>query len=171
MQVRATMNEGGLKTAIHVTVVPSWHANPIETGVRPEVILLPLSLMLLIAFMVSSYRAVQKRRLDSLYLIILDLPLAIAFACCCFFLICMYNVAFDPGWTTETSLLSPVNSASGTGNIPKFVPGPVQPWQWLPGSSSSKHIRHIPYEARVLQSSVRICVVQLLRQSLVQTIH
>lgn len=135
------MNEGGLNTALSVTVVPSWHVNPFEAGIRPEIIFMPLALASLIAYLFLSYRAVQKRRLHSLYLVMLDLPLAVAFACCCFFLLCMYNVAFDPGWVTELNLLTPGNSADSTGHIPKFVPGPVQPWQWLPGSSSSKYSR------------------------------
>lgn len=140
-QVAITMDQGGLKTSLGVTVVPAWHVHPLETGVRPEVIFIPLALVCLLGYLVLSYRAVQKRRLYPLYLIILDLPLALAFACCCFFLLCMYNVAFDPGWTDEISSIAGGTVTGSTGHIPKFVPGPVQPWHWLPGSASSKSMR------------------------------
>lgn len=138
VQVNVKINEGGLNTSLKVTVVPSWHVNPVETGVRPEVVFMPLALVCLLAYLCMSYVSVQKRRLHPMNLIILDLPLALSFVCCCFFLVCMYNVAFDPGWADELSSLAVAAPGASTGHIPKFVPGPVQPWQWLPGSFSSK---------------------------------
>ncbi|KAL8448213.1 hypothetical protein Emag_003981 [Eimeria magna] len=140
-RVRVQLNHGGLETTIRVTVVPSWHVNPLESGVRPELVFLPLAVLFLLGFLLLSYRAVQKRRLNSFYLIVLDLPMSIAFACYCFFLLCMYNVAFDAGWSGEITSLTPGIPTLSTGNIPKIVPGPVQPWEWLPGSSSSKRIK------------------------------
>ncbi|CDJ42320.1 hypothetical protein, conserved [Eimeria tenella] len=136
-KVSVKIDEGGLNTSLKVTVVPSWHVNPVETGVRPEVVFMPLALVCLFAYLFMSYMSVQKRRLHPMNLIILDLPLALAFVCCCFFLVCMYNVAFDPGWADELSSLTVAAPGASTGHIPKFVPGPVQPWQWLPGSFST----------------------------------
>ncbi|CDJ27876.1 uncharacterized protein EMH_0095460 [Eimeria mitis] len=135
-KVVITMSQGGLKTSLGVTIVPSWHVHPLETGVRPEVIFIPLALICLLVYLYLSYKAAQKRKLYPLYLVLLDVPLAVAFACCCFFLLCMYNVAFDPGWTEEISSVLAGASAGNTGHVPKYVPGPVQPWRWLPGSAS-----------------------------------
>ncbi|KAL8434233.1 hypothetical protein Efla_001998 [Eimeria flavescens] len=155
-RVRVTLGDGGLKTIIRVTVVPSWHVKPFEAGLRPEAVFLPLAVILLLGYLYLSYRAVQKRRLNSLYLIILDLPLAISFACYCFFLLCMYNVAFDAGWVAETTSLTPGVPTLSTGNIPRIVPGPVQPWQWLPGSSSNPAKSEPPPTAESYPRFVRI---------------
>ncbi|KAL8275932.1 hypothetical protein Esti_000048 [Eimeria stiedai] len=155
-RVRVQLNHGGLETTIRVTVVPSWHVNPVEAGVRPELIFLPLAVFFLLGYLLFSYQAVQKRRLNSVYLIMVDLPMAIAFACYCFFLLCMYSVAFDAGWAAETTSLTPGTPTLSTGNIPKIVPGPVQPWEWLPGSSSSPARSQPPPTAESHPRFVRI---------------
>ncbi|CDI79396.1 hypothetical protein, conserved [Eimeria praecox] len=155
-KVIVKMDQSGLKTSLGVTIVPAWHVHPLETGVRPEVVFLPLALVCLIGYLILSYRAVQKRRLYPLYLILLDLPLAIAFACFSFFLLCMYNVAFDPGWSDELSSISAGTATGSTGHIPKFVPGPVQPWQWLPGSASMPTRSQPPPSAESLPRFLRL---------------
>ncbi|KAL8449070.1 hypothetical protein Emed_003422 [Eimeria media] len=155
-RVRVQLNHGGLETTIRVTVVPSWHVNPLQSGIRPEIVFLPLAVVFLLGFLLLSYRAVQKRRLNSFYLIVVDLPMAIAFACYCFFLLCMYNVAFDAGWSGEVTSLTPGVPTLSTGNIPKIVPGPVQPWEWLPGSSSSPARAQPPPTAESYPRFVRI---------------
>ncbi|KAL8435832.1 hypothetical protein ACSSS7_002209 [Eimeria intestinalis] len=159
-RVRFQLNRGGLETTIRVTVVPSWHVHPLESGIRPELVFLPLAVLFLLGYLLLSYRAVQKRRLNSFYLIVLDVPMAIAFACYCFFLLCMHNVAFDAGWSAEITSLTPGIPTPSTGNIPKIVPGPVQPWEWLPGSSSRYCVLGGSYNGfSSLANSVVSCVM------------